>query len=82
MVKIKKGRRVLQHPRSIKGEVRRYFKALYSQKEAPFIEFEDRLVSKISAKEAQWLEVLPTMEKIRVVWSVTLSKLQESMVLT
>ena len=57
MVEIRKGKRLLRNPRSIKGEMRMYFRALFSQKVAPVIEFEDELVNKISTEDSQWLEV-------------------------
>ena len=70
MVEIKKGTRLLRDPRSIKGEVRRFFKKLYSQKEIPIIEFEDGLVNKIATEDARLLEMMPSLEEIKfVVWS-------------
>ena len=70
MVEIKKGRCILRDPRSIKGEVRRFFKELYKQKEVPFIEFEEGLVNRISGDDVALLEVMPLEEEIKLaVWT-------------
>lgn len=75
MVEIKKERRMLRDPRSIKDEVRRYFKNLYSQQVAPFIEFEEGTVNKISLEHARLVEVIPSGEEIKeAVWSCYPSK--------
>lgn len=75
MVEIKKGRRMLRDPKSIKREVKRFYMALYKQHRAPAVQFEDGLVNKISVEDAGILGILPSMEEIKcAVWSCDSSK--------
>ena len=75
MLEIRNGRRIFQIPRSIKSEVRNFYKCLYKQKNVPLIHFQDSLVSKISEEDSELLESIPSDEVIKnVVWDCDSSK--------
>ena len=75
MVEIKVGRRLFRNPRSIKNEVRSFYKSLYHQLAIPDVDFDGSIVNRISEEEARALERMPTaMEVKNVVWDCDPSK--------
>ena len=64
MLEIKCGNRMFRSPRSIKSEVRNFYKQLYKQKNDPIIHFQDGLVN-ILEEDSNLLESIPIDEEIK-----------------
>ncbi|XP_057745007.1 uncharacterized protein LOC130962866 [Arachis stenosperma] len=72
-------RRLVKNHAWIKVAIRDFYRNLYHQDESPNISFQDGLVNRLEMEEAQALEVLPMVEKVKeAVWDCESSKAPSS----
>ena len=75
ILKMKVGGRAITNQNMIKKEIRSFFKNIYKQSSGPQVKFQRGLVSSISKKEVNELEIFPSKEEVKeAVWSCDPSK--------